>query len=203
CVDCQGGAELNAGMTHLQVTLVGTPVARSVAHASALRVRGEVDPSAIDRFGEGGSPDVEQALAAYDVAAEAVATRFAEKAAKASGAAAEVLTASAGLARDKGLRAAVKKALTGGAPVLAAVHAAVEQFVTVFTSMGGLMAERATDLRDIERRLVAHVVGEPEPGVSLPATPCVLVAEDPAPADTAGLDPDVVHALVTEKGGPT
>ena len=31
--------------------------------------------------------------------------------------------------------------------------------------MGGLMAERVTDLRDIERRLVARLVGEPEPGV--------------------------------------
>ena len=114
-----------------------------------------------------------------------------------------MLTASAGLARDKGLRSAMKKNLAAGTPIVASVHAAVEQFVAVFTSMGGLMAERATDLRDIERRVVAHLVGEPEPGVSLPATPCVLVAEDLAPADTAGLDPTVVHALVTEKGGPT
>ena len=30
------------------------------------------------------------------------------------------------------------------------------------------MAERATDLRDIERRLVARIVGEPEPGVPTP-----------------------------------
>ena len=186
-------------MTHLQ----GTPVVPGVAHAPALRVRGEVDPVAIERFGDGGFADADTALAAYDVAAGAVADGFAAKAAKANGAAAEVLTASAGLARDKGLRSAVKKSLTGGAPIVAAVHAAVEQFVAVFTSMGGLMAERATDLRDIERRVVAHLVGEPEPGVSLPSTPCVLVAEDLAPADTAGLDPEVVHALVTEKGGPT
>ena len=181
----------------------GTPVVPGVAHAPALRVRGEVDPAAIERFGDGGFADADAALAAYEVAAETVADRFADKAARASGAAAEVLTASAGLARDKGLRAAVKKTLTGGAPIVEAVHAAVEQFVAVFTSMGGLMAERATDLRDIERRVVAHLVGEPEPGVSLPDTPCVLVAEDLAPADTAGLDPEVVHALVTEKGGPT
>ena len=51
------------------------------------------------------------------------------------------------------------------------------------------MAERVTDLRDIERRVVAHLVGEPEPGVPLPDEPSVLVAEDLAPADTAGLDP--------------
>jgi phosphotransferase system enzyme I (PtsI) len=186
-------------MKHLQ----GTPVVPGVAHAPALRVRGEVDPVAIERFGDGGFTDVDSALTAYDVAAETVANGFSGKAARANGAAAEVLTASAGLARDKGLRAAVKKSLAGGAPIVAAVHGAVEQFVAVFTSMGGLMAERATDLRDIERRVVAHLVGEPEPGVSLPGTPCVLVAEDLAPADTAGLDPDIVHALVTEKGGPT
>jgi phosphotransferase system enzyme I (PtsI) len=195
--------ELNAVMTHLPRTLTGTPVVPGVAHAPALRVRGEVDPAAIARYGDGGFTDVDSALEAYDVAVATVADRFADKAARASGAAAEVLTASAGLARDKGLRAAVKKSLTGGASIIDAVHAAVEQFVAVFTSMGGLMAERATDLRDIERRVVAQLVGEPEPGVSLPSTPCVLVAEDLAPADTAGLDPEIVHALVTEKGGPT
>jgi phosphotransferase system enzyme I (PtsI) len=65
------------------------------------------------------------------------------------------------------------------------------------------MAERVTDLRDIERRIVAHLVGEPEPGVVVPDTPAVLVAEDLAPSDTAGLDPAVVLGLVTERGGPT
>jgi phosphotransferase system enzyme I (PtsI) len=186
-------------MTHLQ----GTPVVPGVAHAPALLVRGEVDPAAIERFGDGGFADADAALAAYDAAVEEVSTRFAAKAAKASGAAAEVLTASAGLAKDKGLRGAVRKNLAAGTPVVGAAHAAFEQFVAVFTSMGGLMAERATDLRDIERRIVAHLVGEPEPGVSLPATPVVLVAEDLAPADTAGLDASIVMALVTEKGGPT
>src|SRR4029078_920794 len=98
----------------------------------------------------------------------AVAHGVARRADKASDAAAEVLTASAGLARDKGLRSAVRKHLRSGEDLLTSVHAAVEEFVTVFTSMGGLMAERATDLRDIERRVVAHVAGEPEPGVPLP-----------------------------------
>jgi phosphotransferase system enzyme I (PtsI) len=73
----------------------------------------------------------------------------------------------------------------------------------VFTQMGGLMAERATDLRDIERRVVAHLVGEPEPGVQMPEQPAILLAEDLAPSDTATLDPKVVLALVTERGGPT
>ena len=110
-------------------------------------------------------------MAAYDAAAAAVAEGFSAKAARASGAATEVLTASAGLTRDKGLRQAVSTRVEGGATLLDAVHEGVAQFVDVFTAMGGLMAERATDLLDIERRLVARLVGEPEPGVVLPGGP--------------------------------
>jgi phosphotransferase system enzyme I (PtsI) len=184
------------------LTLHGTPVVPGVAYAPALVVRGEVSPEAVARF-DRSAYDEESGLAAYDEAAGAVADGFARRAGQASDAAAEVLTASAGLARDKGLRSAVRKHLKSGDDLLAAVHAAVEQFVQVFTSMGGLMAERVTDLRDIERRVVAHLVGEPEPGVEMPEAPVVLVAEDLAPSDTATLDPAVIVALVTERGGPT
>jgi phosphotransferase system enzyme I (PtsI) len=180
----------------------GTPVVPGVGYAPALVVRAEVSPEAIASF-DGAALDEEAALLVYDEAAQAVAEGFARRADKASDAAAEVLTASAGLARDKGLRSAVRKHLHSGEDLLTSVHAAVEEFVTVFTSMGGLMAERATDLRDIERRVVAHVAGEPEPGVQLPDDEVVVVAEDLAPSDTATLDARVVRALVTERGGPT
>src|SRR5690348_12918014 len=183
-------------------SLHGTPVVPGVAYGPALLVRAEVSSEAVARF-DGSAYDEGSGLAAYDEAAVSVAEGFTRRAEKASDAAAEVLTASAGLARDKGLRSAVRKHLKSGDDLLASVHAAVEQFVQVFTSMGGLMAERATDLRDIERRVVAHLVGEPEPGVQMPDAPAVLVAEDLAPSDTATLDPKVIVALVTERGGPT
>ena len=184
-------------------TLRGTPVVPGIAYACALVVRAEVSPDAIARFDESAFAGVDEALAAYDAAAGAVADGFQRKADGLSGAAAQVLTASAGLARDKGLRGAVRKHLRAGEGLLGAVAAGVEQFVTVFTGMGGLMAERVTDLRDIERRVIAQLVGEPEPGVGIPESPCVLVAADLAPSDTAGLDPERVLALVTERGGPT
>ncbi len=186
-----------------RASLSGTPVVPGLAHAPALQVRGEVSQEAIARFGAGGYADTDAALVAYDDAAEAVAEGFTRKAESVSGAAAEVLTASAGLARDKGLRGGVKKNLAAGQSIIESIRAAVAQFVEVFTAMGGLMAERATDLRDIERRLIAHLVGEPEPGVPTPDGPSILVAEDLAPSDTAGLDPLVIVALVTERGGPT
>ncbi|MBM7518540.1 putative PEP-binding protein [Nocardioides nitrophenolicus] len=184
-------------------TLSGTPVVPGLAWAPALVVATGVPDEAIERYGDGAHADDEAALAAYDAAVAAVADGFRAKAAAADGATAGVLTASAGLATDRGLRAAVRKNLRAGQPLLTAVDHAVEQFVTVFTGMGGLMAERVTDLRDIRGRIVARLVGVPEPGVSLPATPTVLVASDLAPADTAGLDPRTVIALVTERGGPT
>jgi phosphotransferase system enzyme I (PtsI) len=183
--------------------LRGTPVVPGIAHGVAVVVRTEISPDAIAAFDGSAYADVDAALVAYDAATTAVAEGFVRRAGAVTGDAAKVLTASAGLARDTGLRGAVRKHLRGGDDLLASVHAGVEQFVTVFTGMGGLMAERVTDLRDIERRITAHLVGEPEPGVGVPQTPCVLVAEDLAPADTAGLDPALVLALVTERGGPT
>ncbi|MGZ4495132.1 MAG: phosphoenolpyruvate--protein phosphotransferase [Nocardioides sp.] len=183
--------------------LRGTPVVSGVAHAPAVVVSTEIDPAAVAAFEAAAPADEESALAAYDTAVAAVAESLAARAAALSGAAAEVLTATAGLARDKGLRGAVRKRLAAGDGLLAAVGAAVEQFAGIFTQMGGLMAERVTDLRDIERRVTARLVGVSEPGVPDPSEPSVLLAEDLAPADTAGLDATRIVALVTERGGPT
>ncbi len=205
----KGGVPLNVTMvTHSPpaddiATLRGTPVVPGLAYGPVVLVAQDVSPAAIEAYGDGGHADAEAAMAAYDTAAAAVAEGFADKAARASGAATAVLTASAGLTRDKGLRQAVSTRVEGGAALLGAVHEGIAQFVDVFTAMGGLMAERATDLLDIERRLVARLVGEPEPGVAQPDVASVLVASDLAPADTASLDPAMVLALVTEKGGAT
>jgi phosphotransferase system enzyme I (PtsI) len=187
----------------LPAVLRGTPVVPGIAYAPVVVATATVSPAAIAAFEAAPFPDADAALAAFDAAVATTADGLAGRAAQASGAAAEVLTATAGLARDKGLRAAVKKRLAAGDSLLTALGAAVEQFAGIFTQMGGLMAERVTDLRDVERRVTAHLVGEPEPGVPVPDRASVLVAEDLAPADTAGLDATTVVALVTERGGPT
>src|SRR6187200_21293 len=108
--------------------LRGTPVVPGVAFAPAVVATATVSPTAIAAFAESGHPDPGAALAAYDVAATATAEGLAARAARVSGAAAEVLTATAGLARDKGLRSAVRKRLNAGDPLLAALAAAVDQF---------------------------------------------------------------------------
>ncbi|MFE7227007.1 phosphoenolpyruvate--protein phosphotransferase [Nocardioides sp. NPDC057577] len=183
--------------------LSGTPVVPGIVLAPVHVVRTEVDPAALEALERRGFDRPGDALVAFEAAATDVADGYARRAETASGAAASVLSASAGLARDKGLRVAVEKHLRAGEGLVGSVEAAVEQFATLFSGMGGLMAERVTDLRDIERRVLAHLAGEPEPGVDVPERPCVLVAADLAPSDTAALDPARVVALVTERGGPT
>lgn len=64
-----------------------------------------------------------------------------------------------------------------------------------------LLAERAADLRDIGRRVLAQLCGvidTPEP-----AEPYVLVMTEVGPSDVARLDPQRVAGIVTAQGGAT
>lgn len=63
--------------------------------------------------------------------------------------------------------------------------------------------ERAKDMADVRDRLLRLCTGSSN---SLPLeiqTPCILVAKDLLPSDTALLDPAKVLAIVTEQGGAT
>ncbi len=163
-------------------------------HRAATQDEAAQDVAEADRFAE------RERLTA---AAAVVAARLRDRSAHATGAASEVLAATATLAQDRAWLGAAEKRIMQGAPASRAVVAAVDQFVDLFTQLGGLMAERVTDLRDIGNRVIAELDGLPEPGVPPPEQPSILCAEDLSPADTAGLDPTLVVALATTLGGPT
>ena len=80
--------------------LTGTPVVPGVAYGPVLLARTDVSAAAVAVF-EATSPSNEEAMASYDAAVATVSGRLADRAGKAHGSAAEVLTATAGLARDK------------------------------------------------------------------------------------------------------
>ncbi|CCF62988.1 PEP-protein phosphotransferase of PTS system (enzyme I) [Nocardia cyriacigeorgica GUH-2] len=132
-----------------------------------------------------------------------VAQRLRDRSGAASGAAAEVLAANAAMATDRGWLGAAEKQIATGMAAPAAAAAATEQFAAMFTKLGGVMAERVTDLRDVCDRVVAELLGLPEPGVPTPDRPSILIARDLAPADTAGLDPASIVGLATSLGGAT
>ncbi len=145
----------------------------------------------------------EAAAIQFSTAADTIAERLTERASHATGVATEVLGANAALARDRGWRKAALKLIAAGNPPDWATVEAIGQFVDTFTKLGGLMAERTTDLLDIRDRVLAELAGLPEPGIPAPSEPSILFAEDLAPADTAGLDPALIVALCIEHGSPT
>jgi phosphoenolpyruvate-protein phosphotransferase (PTS system enzyme I) len=116
---------------------------------------------------------------------------------------AEVLDATALMAQDPALVGGSTALVRAGAAPEQAVHQVTEQLVTTFLAAGGYLAERATDLRSVRDRVVARLLGLPEPGVPALDVPSVVVAEDLSPADTAALDLGRVLAIVIERGGPT
>lgn len=182
-------------------TVQGTGVVPGVAYAKAVWTRPQ--PEVALRSDEVPEADREAEAQRLAQAAATVAERLEQRAAQVTGVAAEVLGATAGMARDKGwLKAGTKRVMQGEDATRAAIGA-TDQFVAMFEKAGGLMAERTTDLKDIRSRVVAELEGQPEPGVPHPDHPFVLLADDLAPADTADLDPELVRALVTSLGGPT
>ncbi len=178
----------------------GTPVVPGVATGPVVRPQPRVD---LSHVGDLPVSDPSTESERYTAAVEAVAGRLTSRAELASGVAAEVLVAQVGLVSDKGLRKAAAKQIAAGSGAEAAVCAAVDSFAAMFEQVGGMMAERITDLRDLGGRIVAELQGLPEPGITVPAIPSVLMADDLAPADTAALDPAKFVALAMSLGGPT
>lgn len=185
------------------VVLHGVPAVGGVRYAPVLWPGARPKPDADGTAAELGEPERPGERERFAAASVTVADRLRSRAARATGAAAEVLATTATLAQDRAWASATDKRIADGMTAVRAVVATADQFVEMFTRMGGLMAERVADLRDIRDRVIAELRGLPEPGVPVPDVPSVLCAEDLAPADTAGLDPNLVVALVTSLGGPT
>ncbi len=182
-------------------TLRGIGVSPGLAAGPAYRVAA---PPQLPAPGPVADPDVELARALDALAA--VAADLAARAAAAqprNATAAEVLQAQVLMVQDPELAEAVTDAVRGGAGAAHAIAAALAVHRQAFQEAGGYLAERIADLDDIRDRAVAVCLGLPMPGIPSPGHPFVLVARDLAPADTAGLDPAGVLALVTESGGPT
>ncbi len=183
--------------------LRGVPVVPGVGYAPVIKPGRLPGLDDLDSGTELAEADRPAGAERFKAAAATVADRLRDRAAHATGSASEVLAATAMLAQDRAWLGAAEKRISDGMPPVRATAAAVAQFVDLFTQLGGLMAERVTDLRDIRDRVIAELSGLPEPGVPLPDVPSVLCAEDLAPADTAGLDPKLIVALATTLGGPT
>ena len=85
-----------------------------------------------------------------------------------------------------------------------ALQATIEEFWTLFDSMEDeYMRERASDIKDIGKRLLLCLKGEKEDNFEQITEPVIVVAKELAPSDTAKFNLDYVLGFLTELGGVT
>ena len=65
------------------------------------------------------------------------------------------------------------------------------------------LKERAADIRDIGKRLLKNILGIEIVDLSAISQPCILVATDLTPSETAQLNLDMVLGFITDAGGRT
>ena len=85
-----------------------------------------------------------------------------------------------------------------------ALNEVTTQFITIFESMDNeYMKERAADIRDVSKRVLAHLLGVDLPNPSMIDESVVIIGNDLTPSDTAQLNKEFVQGFVTNIGGRT
>ncbi|MEW9050279.1 MAG: phosphoenolpyruvate--protein phosphotransferase [Neobacillus sp.] len=86
----------------------------------------------------------------------------------------------------------------------AALKETADMFVMMFEQMDNeYMKERAADIRDVTKRVLAHLLGVHLVNPSMIAEEVIIVAEDLTPSDTAQLNRQFVLGFTTDIGGRT
>ena len=87
----------------------------------------------------------------------------------------------------------------------AALKEITDMFIAIFEGMedNAYMQERAADIKDVTKRVMANLLGVKLPSPALINEEVIIVAEDLTPSDTAQLDKKYVKAFVTNIGGRT
>ncbi|EKZ0376199.1 phosphoenolpyruvate--protein phosphotransferase [Enterococcus faecalis] len=87
----------------------------------------------------------------------------------------------------------------------AALKEVTDMYIGMFEAMddNAYMQERAADIRDVAKRILAHLLGVTLPNPSMINEEVIVVAHDLTPSNTAQLDRTYVKAFVTDIGGRT
>ena len=80
-----------------------------------------------------------------------------------------------------------------------------QNFISIFEGMtdNPYMQERAADVRDVTKRVMAHLLGVALPNPALIDHEVVIIAHDLTPSDTAQLNKKYVKGFATDIGGRT
>jgi phosphotransferase system enzyme I (PtsI) len=177
-------------------TLTGTPAAPGRARGPLFVV--PEAPAGASAEGAG--------MDAMRAAAERAAARLEDLAGRrraGSPAAADILEAQAMILRDPALEAATEELLRT-MPVAGAVAGAAERYAAELEALADpYLRERAADVREAGRLLVAELAGAGGSRLAGLRRPSIVVARELSPADTLSVEPAHLLGLVTETGGRT
>lgn len=87
----------------------------------------------------------------------------------------------------------------------AALKEVTDNFIAIFEGMedNKYMQERAADIKDVTKRVLAHLLNVVLPSPAMINEEVIVVAHDLTPSDTAQLDRKFVKAFITDIGGRT
>ena len=95
----------------------------------------------------------------------------------------------------------VKKDLVNVEPVLLSV---ANRYADMLSRVeDSYLSERAADIRDVTKRIMANLAGEAVDQMRKISKPCIVVAHDLSPSDTASINKAFVKAFVTDLGSST
>jgi multiphosphoryl transfer protein len=171
----------------------------AVAPARHLAVAGGAPPVREAEGVEAESRRLERGRAAARTAIETDRESLVARGAEAEAA---IFSAHLALLDDEALLEPARAAIQRGAPAERAWLDSAEDVASAYRALEEpLLRERATDVEDVGRRVVAAIAGDGRPAG--PSAEGIVVAAELTPADTARFDSSLVRGIATARGTPT
>lgn len=147
----------------------------------------------------GGGDPAQQITDAFDAVAARLLDLSASLREQGKDEQADIMEVNSYIAQDQDLRDQAVKGAKDGRPVPVAVRQAIDAYAATIAALEDpTLAERAADVRQVGRRVLAHLHGDTGPA---PDQPLVLVAHEIGAADLLELG-RTVTAAVSVTGGP-
>ena len=182
--------------------LSGATASRGLALGRTVHYRLAADPADLPEPGQGPELEREALARALDGAAAAIDAAILRAGQSGCGAEAAIFAAHRVLIDDPELLDRARALIAAGKGAAWAWNRTLGEQIRLLEASGNaLIAERAADLRDIERQVVGRLTGAAALPPRLPAN-ALLLAEALTPAELAGLDWNCLAGIVTQGGGP-
>lgn len=190
-----------AGAPEAGARLRGVGASPGIAIGAARRLHAP-EPAADERPAGTAAQERERLEAARTAARRELEDAKAALAGRGGSAEADIFDAHVMLLDDEAIVGPALAAIADGAGAAQAWRAAAAGAATAFRELDDpYLRERAVDVEDVARRVLARLAGVSSAPVLADAG--IVLADELTPSEAAALDPDRAWAIATARGGPT